>query len=389
MGKVRLYHPTARCTRKRADRQRGWHRHLHLRLPTLGPGTLTFTPILTIPIPIITYPTIQPRSSTTMKRLPLLPGLSWSVSCSPSSPVSLCSADSPSPLVSACPSAVICSLFALAIIVGAIFYLRHQRKARSTRVRSQSASLERKYSGQSLAPSLAPPPPLPVGPRDTFEIASGQPTSEQNSRPVRFLSIELDTEKVPGSYAAQTVLNALSAVYSPQPNDYSPPLAVEYSATRDTFKIASGQPTSEQNSRPVPLHERIPVECESDTELNMRGPSRKLFFICIIYSWFSLSFLSRLKPARRRPEARTVWCRRLWTTDVDTNRVKNIGRLSSNTTREHDNSGDEYDNTVDAPRTQSTAGGQLAQSMDFIMNWTLMYATGSCKGFSLARVLVT
>lgn len=64
------------------------------------------------------------------------------------------------------------------------------------------------------------------------------------------------------------------------------------------------------------------------------------------------------------------------TTDVDTNRVKNIGRLSSNTTREHDNLGDEYDNTVDAPRTQSTAGGQLAQSMDFIMNWTLMYANG-------------
>ena len=39
--------------------------------PTLGPGTLTLTPVLTIPIPIITYTAIQLRSSTTMKGLPL------------------------------------------------------------------------------------------------------------------------------------------------------------------------------------------------------------------------------------------------------------------------------------------------------------------------------
>ena len=86
-------------TRECADRQR-WHRrpHLHPRLPTLGPDTLTLTPILTITIPIITYPTIQLRSSATMKGPPLLPGLSWSVSCSPSSPLSLCSADPLSPL---------------------------------------------------------------------------------------------------------------------------------------------------------------------------------------------------------------------------------------------------------------------------------------------------
>ena len=55
-------------------------------------------------------------------------------------------------------------------------------------------------------------------------------------------------------YSAVNTFNAPLGVYSPQPNAYSPQPPVVYSATRDSFKNASGQnsgPTSSASGPPA------------------------------------------------------------------------------------------------------------------------------------------
>ena len=78
----------------------------------------------------------------------------------------------------------------------------------------RSASLKK-----SDAQSLSPPPPIPEG---------SPPLSPEPEVP-------------------PNMFNASLGVYSPQPNAYSPQPRGTYSATRDTFKNASGQ-----NSGPLP-----------------------------------------------------------------------------------------------------------------------------------------
>ena len=63
-----------------------------------------------------------------------------------------------------------------------------------------------------------------------------------------------------GPEVRPNMVNASMGVYSPQPNVYSPQPAVVYSATRDSFKIASA---SGKNSGPT----------SSGPELDMQAPN--------------------------------------------------------------------------------------------------------------------
>ena len=208
-----------------------------------------------------------------MKRLSLLPGSSWSVSCSTSSHLSPCSADSLSPLVSSCPSAVISSLLALALIAGAIFYLQRRRKRKSALPRGvlvgRAGGVQRPNENINPMASRAGVPRTAPHAVRVHDALPSFPLYKKFALP---LPRSASTER---KYDVQSL-----GVYSEAPNAYSQMAQSVYTATRNAYPPPPILGRYRGPTSPVQSSTSLPYSPDTPTNRNYsrnppRTPTRK------------------------------------------------------------------------------------------------------------------